>query len=128
MVLGETPTTSAGSSDEEEVAEEEDESVESLASNLSVLGTLVDPTLTHHVEIRTDYCRAIVAVPEGGEGLPIICCRGPRCRTNGHSDARKTGKGAPGLLPCSNLGRRPGLGRGPGRAPHNRGDDGECPG
>jgi hypothetical protein len=95
MVLGETPTTSAGSSDEEEVAEEEDESVESLASNLSVLGTLVDPTLTHHVEIRTDYCRAIVAVPEGGEGLPIICCRGPRCRTNGHSDARKTGNRAP---------------------------------
>ena len=93
MVLGETPTTSAASSDDE-LAEEEDESVESLASNLSVLGTLVDPSQVHHIEIRTDTCRAIVAAPDG-EDPPIICCRGPRCRANGHSDARKTGSRAP---------------------------------
>ena len=79
MVLGETPTTSAASSDDE-LAEEEDESVESLASNLSVLGTLVDPSQVHHIEIRTDTCRATVAAPDG-EDPPIICCRGPRCRS-----------------------------------------------
>jgi hypothetical protein len=94
MALGDTPTTSADSLDDEVALEDEDESEGSIGSNLSVLGTLVDPSQTHHIEVRTEACRAVVSTLEDGE-LPIICCRGPRCRTAGHSDARKAGNRAP---------------------------------
>eukprot|EP00978_Attheya_sp_CCMP212_P003172 scaffold6577_cov26-Attheya_sp.AAC.1 len=83
MVLGDTPTTSA-----------DKESVDSFASNLSALGTLVDPSLVHHVEIRKEYCQAIVSGADTGE-IPFICCRGPRCHTAGHAAARKSKFTAP---------------------------------
>eukprot|EP00978_Attheya_sp_CCMP212_P018171 scaffold49404_cov56-Attheya_sp.AAC.1 len=93
MVLGDTPTTSADSSDDEEAGGDE-ESVDSFTSNLSALGTLVDPSLVHHVEIRKEYCRAIVSGADTGE-IPFICCRGPQCRTAGHAAARKSKSTAP---------------------------------
>ncbi len=57
MVLGNTPTTSADSLDDEVALEDEDESEGSIGSNLSVLGTLVDPSQPHQLEVRTAACR-----------------------------------------------------------------------
>eukprot|EP00978_Attheya_sp_CCMP212_P038170 scaffold186514_cov47-Attheya_sp.AAC.1 len=84
---------SADSSDDKEAGGDE-ESVDSFASNLSALGTLVDPSLVHHVEIRKEYCRVIFSGADTGE-IPFICCRGPRCRTAGHVAARKSKSTAP---------------------------------
>eukprot|EP00978_Attheya_sp_CCMP212_P000243 scaffold481_cov63-Attheya_sp.AAC.4 len=79
MVLGDTPTASADSTYDEGAEDEEDDSMDSFASTLSALGTLVDPTQIHHVEIRKEY----------------TVRRGPRCHTIGHAAARKSKERVP---------------------------------
>jgi viroplasmin and RNaseH domain-containing protein len=94
MVLGDTPhSSSAESLDEENLGMEDEESVESFSSNLSALGQTVDPTLVHHLSLEATLCR----VTHSGEGEDgdYICCKGGRCRTKGHADARKAGARAP---------------------------------